>query len=263
MAERFRRKAVNIPDDNIHKGHRERLKRRFRMGGIKGFDDHNILELLLFWAIPLRDTNPLAHKLVSKFCSLNGVLDAPVEALEQVEGIGESAATFLSLVGKVASVYASRMPGLMIDRRYDYDRTGAYILGIMKELEREQVFVMYYDHRMECIGEMMIHAGNINGASFLHRRLAESISLYGAEYVVVAHNHPEGIQIASGDDLDTHKLLKEFLSGIRTGLIEHYVIAPTGYSGIEHRLKQKELEEEQKRAEAEAKAKKQQEAEKQ
>ena len=229
-------------EENLHKGHRERLKRRFRTSGLGSFEDHNVLELLLFFAIPLRDTNPTAHRLIGRFGSLNGVFEAPLEELTRVDGVGESAATLIKLVGQISELCTARKPGLSIDRRYDYDRTGAYLSSALSDADREQVYAMFFDRRMDCLGEMMLHAGSINGAAFVHRKLADALSLYGADYVVLAHNHPGGLHIPSGDDLDTHVQIKKFLSTLRVGLLEHYIIAPTGYSGLEHRERRKYFE---------------------
>ncbi|MBQ9545205.1 MAG: RadC family protein [Clostridia bacterium] len=234
MAENPSRNASK-EDENIHKGHRERLKRRFRMTGIETFEDHNIPELLLFFAIPLRDTNPTAHKLISKFGSLNGALEAPFEELTRVEGVGDNAATLLRLVGQISGICAARKPGLSIDRRYDFERIGSYLKNILADSEREQVYAMFFDHRMECLGEMTLHSGNINGAFFAYRKLADALSVYAADFVVLAHNHPGGVHIPSNDDLDTHAQIKKFLADLRVGLIEHYIIAPSGFSGLEHR----------------------------
>ena len=82
----------------IHDGHREKMRRRFLQGGLEPFADHEALELLLYYAIPRRDTNPIAHALMERYGSLAAVLDAPVEDLQKVEGVGESAAVLLKLV---------------------------------------------------------------------------------------------------------------------------------------------------------------------
>ena len=86
----------------IHDGHREKMRRRFRETGLEGFADHEALELLLYYAIPRRDTNPIAHALMDRYDSLSAVLNAPVEDLQKVEGIGESAAVLLSLVARIS-----------------------------------------------------------------------------------------------------------------------------------------------------------------
>lgn len=84
--------------EQLHKDHRSRLRKRYEENGLDSFEDHNVLELLLFYAIPRRDTNPAAHRLISKFGSLSGVFSASVEELQTVEGIGKSSAEYLALV---------------------------------------------------------------------------------------------------------------------------------------------------------------------
>ena len=86
----------------IHDGHRGRVKRRFLANGLDGFDEHTMLELLLFYSIPRADVNPLAHSLIAKFGSLAGVFDAPVEELTAVEGVSENTATLIKLVPQIS-----------------------------------------------------------------------------------------------------------------------------------------------------------------
>ena len=90
---------------NPHEGHRERLKERFLNEGLLGFHDHNILELLLFYVIPRKDTNEIAHELLREFGSLSAVFDADIELLKQVPGIGDNAATFIKLIPQLARAY--------------------------------------------------------------------------------------------------------------------------------------------------------------
>ena len=91
--------------DSVHKGHRERLKQRFLEEGLDHFTDVQVLELLLFYAIPQKDTNPIAHALLDAFGSLSQVLDAPVEELKKVDGIKGNAATLLALVTQLCRYY--------------------------------------------------------------------------------------------------------------------------------------------------------------
>ena len=98
-----------------HEGHRQRLRRRFLLEGLDNFDEVQVLELLLFYAIPRRDTNPIAHALLEQFGSLSGVLEAPVSALAQVPGMGENGATLLQLVTAASRRWAS--PGSIRTRQ--------------------------------------------------------------------------------------------------------------------------------------------------
>ena len=128
---------------NVHEGHRQRLRDRFLKEGLDGFAPHNVLELLLFYAVPQRDTNELAHRLLTRFGSLSGVLDADFDELCQVEGVGANVATLLKLV-----------PGLA--RRYldDYDENGV-VLTTIEEVgtflrpkfigrNNEMIFLLYF-----------------------------------------------------------------------------------------------------------------------
>ena len=108
----------------IHKGHRERLRRRFLNEGLSSFEAHNILELLLFYCIPQRDTNPLAHQLIQRFGSVSGVLEADVEQLKEIEYIGENAAILLRLVGEICQSYESTRAIKTIEKRYELYKTG-------------------------------------------------------------------------------------------------------------------------------------------
>jgi len=91
--------------ENIHKGHRQRIRQKFMKTGFTAFADHEKLELLLFYAIPMKDTNPIAHNLLNRFKSIGGVFDATYEQLMEVDGISESTAVFLKLVPEMAKEY--------------------------------------------------------------------------------------------------------------------------------------------------------------
>ena len=95
-----------MQNKSIHKDHRQRVRERYLKEGLDGFSEVQVLELLLFYVIPRQDTNPIAHRLIDRFGSLYQVLEAPVEELEKVEGIGPNAALLLSLITAVARVYA-------------------------------------------------------------------------------------------------------------------------------------------------------------
>ena len=111
----------------IHDGHREKMRRRFLETELEGFADHEALELLLYYAIPRRDTNPIAHALMERYGSLSAVLNAPVDDLRQVDGIWESAAILLSLVSKISR--KARLVDVSQDTILNSsERAGAYLL---------------------------------------------------------------------------------------------------------------------------------------
>lgn len=232
MAEGICKNAVK--EQNLHKGHRERLRRRFLNEGLSSFEAHNILELLLFYAVPQRDTNPLAHLLINRFGSVSGVLDADVEQLKEVEYIGENAAVLLSLVGEICHSYESTKAQKTIEKRYELHKTGAYMVKHFQNKQVEEVFFIFYDGEMNYVGERTLHYGSVSSASFSLRMLADAVCSHRAAYVIMAHNHPGGIPIASADDLNTTNEVREFLSKMRVQLVEHYIVAGDRFTTMEH-----------------------------
>ena len=120
---------------NIHKGHRQHMRARFIQGGLEGFADHEALELLLYYAIPQKDTNPLAHALMERYGSLSAVLSAPIEDLIKIEGIGERTAVLLHLVPRMEQKARLSETEQVLDST---GRIGAYLLERFS-LERDEV----------------------------------------------------------------------------------------------------------------------------
>ena len=135
---------------SIHEGHRQRLKDRFRREGLDNFDELYVLELLLFYCIPRKDTNPIAHKLLDHFGSLTAVLEASPEELEKVEGINTSASTFLSLITQVGRYYQVRRaePG---DILRTSDQCGNYLMPYFFGRDTETVFMLCLDAKCKVI----------------------------------------------------------------------------------------------------------------
>ena len=126
---------------SIHEGHRQRVKDRFRREGLDNFDELYVLELLLFYCIPRKDTNPIAHRLLDHFGSLTAVLEASPEELEKVEGINASASTFLSLITQVGRYYQVHRaePG---DILRTSDQCGNYLMPYFFGRDNETVFLL-------------------------------------------------------------------------------------------------------------------------
>ena len=188
----------------IHDGHREKMRRRFLETGLEGFADHEALELLLYYAIPRRDTNPIAHALMERYDSLSGVLNAPVEDLEKVEGIGESAAILLSLVSRLSrkARIADASQETILNSS---ERAGAYLL------ER-------------FAGERLAE-GDVASADLNIRKVVEMALLTSASAVILAHNHPSGVAVPSSSDEAATRQVAEALRTIGVRLVDHIVAA--------------------------------------
>ena len=217
----------------IHDGHRQRLKERFRKEGLDGFTDIQALELLLFYALPRQDTNPIAHELLERFGNFADVLDTPVEKLTMVDGIGEHAALFLKTVQALSRYYD--LSKIRQERCLPtIDDCGRYLVPFFKNRRNETVFLLSLDAKLKVLDCQEVGEGSINYASVPVRRVVEMALEAGATSVVLAHNHPSGIAIPSADDVQTTRRLARALASVEITLVDHIVVADDDYVSMVH-----------------------------
>ena len=209
---------------SIHDGHRQRLKDRFRQEGLDKFDEIQVLELLLFYAIPQRHTNPLAHRLLDHFGSVAQVLQAPVEELEKISGVGANAATLLSLTTALARYYMVNR-GTQTAILTSTEMCGDYLLPHFVGRRNETVFLLCLDAKCKVLCCKEVGEGSVNSASVPIRRIVEMALSMNATSVVLAHNHPSGLAIPSHEDVQTTKRLALALDAVEIDLVDHIVVA--------------------------------------
>lgn len=211
-----------------HKGHRDRLKKRFAEQGLDTFTDIQALELLLFFAIPQKDTNPLAHALLDHFGSISQVLEANAEELKKVPGISDHAATLITLVVELGRFYqvdaAQRMECLTT-----LDACGEYMVPYFFGRNRETVFLLCLDAKCKVLCCKEIGEGSINSASISVRKVVETALSANATTVVLAHNHPSGVALPSGEDVETTRRVAAALGAVEIQLADHIVVAEGDY----------------------------------
>ena len=209
---------------SIHSGHRQRMKERFLKEGLDSFSEVQVLEMLLFYCIPRQDTNPLAHMLLERFGSLAAVLEASPDELRKVPGIGESAAIFLPLVLETGRYYMiSRQENQVI--LTNVEQCGRYMIPYFHGRRNETVFLLCLDAKCKVICCKEVGEGSVNSASVPIRRIVEMALGANATSVVLAHNHPSGIAVPSGDDVQTTRRLAMALSAVEIQLVDHIVVA--------------------------------------
>ena len=212
---------------SIHDGHRQRLKDRFLREGLDGFTDIQVLELLLFYVVPRKDTNPIAHDLLDRFGSLARVLDAPVIRLTEVNGISENGATFLKLVREIERRYAlSQGEEIILNTIEDCCE---YLTRFFKGKRNETVFLLSLDAKLKLLSCREVGEGSVNYASVPIRRCVEMALEDGATSVILAHNHPSGLAVPSTDDVVTTRRLAMALSAVEIQLVDHIVVADDDY----------------------------------
>ena len=213
---------------SIHAGHRNRMKERFCNEGLDNFEEHQVLELLLFYCIPRVDTNPIAHALLDRFGSLAQVMEAPVEELEKVQGIGHNAAVFLSLVTAAGRYYQinSAMRNVMIN---SVEECGKYLLPFFYGKRNEIVYLLCLDAKCKVLCCKEIGEGSVNSAGVPIRRIVEMALAANATTVVLAHNHPSGLAVPSEADVLTTRRIAAALATVEIGLIDHIVVADNDF----------------------------------
>ena len=208
----------------VHDGHRERMKQKLLEQGLDVFDDHNVLELLLFYSMPRKDTNPLAHQLMDSFGSLEAIFEAPTEELEKISGIGENTVTLLKLIPEVSRRY-------MIDKnRFDNildstKKAGAYLAARFLYERDEVVYVICLDPKCKVICCKELFRGVANSAEISVRKIAELALAKNATGIIISHNHTSGIALPSIEDEHTTKRIKMALSSMGISLIDHIIVA--------------------------------------
>ena len=208
----------------IHDGHREKMRQRFLKSGLDAFADHEALELLLYYAIPRRDTNPIAHALMERYGSLSAVLAAPVEDLKKVEGVGESAAILLKLAPQLyrkAKMSDAEQETILSS----VERVGAYLLDRFAGEKNEVVYQLCLDRKGKLLACKKLGEGGVTSADLDIRRLVENALLTGASSVVLAHNHPSGVALPSRDDYAATDRAKTALAVVGVALTDHIIVA--------------------------------------
>lgn len=216
---------------SIHQGHRQRLKDRFRQEGLDNFNELHVLELILFYCIPRKDTNPIAHRLLDHFGSLKAVLEATPEELEKVEGVSEATSTFLPMITEVARYYQ-----VQCAEKGEVLRTiqqcGEYLVPYFFGREKEVVFLLCLDAKCKVICCKLVGEGSVNSANVPIRRVVEIALGVNASTVVLAHNHPTGLALPSADDVQTTQRVAAALEMVDVVLADHIVVSRDDFVSV-------------------------------
>jgi DNA repair protein RadC len=225
-----------MEDKPAYLDHRKRLRARFHKNGIEGMHDYEVLELLLTYAIPRKDTKPLARALLARFGGLTGLLDAETKEIEAVERIGPISSTLIRLVKELCTAYlAEKM------KRGDVVSSPQGVLDFARMklagLPREAFMAVFLNSKNRVLGHKVIHEGTVDRAVIYPRRIVEEALAHKAASIIFVHNHPSGDAEPSPEDKQLTRALIEAAGTIDLRVLDHVIIGREDYfSFVENRL---------------------------
>ncbi|MEN6414630.1 MAG: DNA repair protein RadC [Veillonellales bacterium] len=214
--------------ETMHEGHRKRVRARYLSEGLDTFADHQVLEMLLFYAVPMKDTNELAHKMIGEFGSLAGLFEADPQDIRQRCGVSENTAILVSLIPSLTRRYFKgkwgEKPALSSSAK-----AGEYIVSLFAGRVYEAFYLVCLDaqNRVNCAA--MVHEGTINEAPVYPRIIVETALRHQANSVVLAHNHPGGTQQPSAADKEVTKRIAAALGAIAIHVNDHIIVSGDQY----------------------------------
>ena len=217
--------------DKVHTGHRQRMRSKLEIHGARIFDTYEILEMLLYFVIPYKDTNPVAKELLNKFGSLDGVLTATAEELNAVSGIGERASELLRVIGELTLPYDDYLSErLCFD---NYHRVGEYFVDYFKNNDDDRIIMVLLDSGMQYIDLVKIPGSDYESGAVLPKYFIDAALSAGASVALTAHYHKYGPPMHTHGDKVAEHLIHDELENVGVTLAEQYVIFAGQYYGCD------------------------------
>lgn len=231
---------METKDKKLHTGHRQRLKDKVRESGLKVLKDHEVLELLLTYTIPQKDTNPTGHKLLETFGNLAGVLNADYKDLKKVKGVGEETALFLSLYPQVFELYLQDKTKKDIFLRNTRECANFFRDNYTIQ-NSEVLYVVCLNSMSKFIKAFEIKGYSDSGISLDIKQIAEQISSKNIKNIVLYHTHPSGNVAPSDQDVFATREILQMCCLLNVNLCDHLIFNETehysfGSSGLLHKL---------------------------
>lgn len=215
---------------NEHSGHRSRMRERFLHTHFDGFEEHQILEMILYYVYPRTDTNPLAHRLIENFGSIASVLDASVDALIDA-GLTKNAATFLVMLPDISRVYLKDRNNNQ-SKIIDFERLGEYFTAKFIGRDEETMILLLADAKGKEVYCGVVSKGSIHASEAPVRRIVDLSMRYNAATAVIAHNHPSGVALPSQADIKATTTISNALNLIGVMLVDHLIISDDDFVSL-------------------------------
>lgn len=225
------RKMPDAKEKPHYLGHRDRLRERFIATGGDGMPDYEILELLLYQAIPRRDVKPIAKALLSEFGSLGAVLSATPAKLQQVNGVGETTAVALK-VSHAAGLRIARQQIMQKDAIGSWDQVLDYCKAAMGYEAVEQTRILFLDRKNKLIADEVQQQGTIDHTPLYPREVVKRALELNASAIILVHNHPSGDPTPSRGDIDMTKQVQDAAEKLGIALHDHVVIGRSDHASF-------------------------------
>ena len=230
-ARQGRETMSKVKDKPIHADHRARMQARVRRDGLDSLAEHEALEYLLFFAIPRKNTNPIAHALIQRFGNFCRVLEASEEELEQVEGIGPASARLIHSILEFSRYYGLRRRRTRVSLR-ETEKAIEYVRPLFFGLQQEALYLIAMDEHFTPLRDIRIAEGLPNKLTFDLSKLARAAVATGCTCAILAHNHPSGLAIASEADFATTVQVVKSLGLLGIDVLDHLIIAADDASSM-------------------------------
>lgn len=220
---------------NNAKGHRERVRKKFLENGFNGLEDYEILELLLFYVIPRKDTKAIAKELIKKFKNLANVLKADTLELKTINGLGDVAITFLKMIGALpARIYKDELKNQKLikddkNKITDKEVLLSFLRNKIGYEDVEKFYVIYLSSSNEVIAFEESSSGTLDRSSIYPREIYKRVIMENAKSIIIAHNHPSGNTCPSKCDIDITNEIAKGLKNFGALLLEHIIITRDSY----------------------------------
>ncbi|MDR2903577.1 MAG: DNA repair protein RadC [Clostridiales bacterium] len=220
--------GTGVKKKAVHSGHRERVRERYIHHGLDVFADHEVLELLLFYCIPMRDTNELAHKMLDAFGTLHNLFDATPQEIARRCKVALSTAVLISMIPALYKRYSaakwSKRADLSSSRK-----AGEYAISLFAGETNECFFMICLDSQSCLLRTILVSRGTVDETQIYPRKIVEFALQYNAVSVILVHNHPGTSLSPSKNDIEATRRIMETLTSIDVNVIDHIIVGGTQY----------------------------------
>lgn len=218
-------------EENIHAGHRDRMRKRFKENGFSGWEEHEVIEYMLYRIHRRANTNPIAHELIKKCGGFSQVWSASELVLKKTDFVGDKCAEYLFELGEFVN-YCNKKHNVKDRMSLNFKNTEQYLEALFKGKTIEYFYMICLNSKMEVLDEKILFKGSFESTEINMNEIIRYAVEINAASVVLAHNHPSGILIASDADISATKIIAAALRMIKVKVAEHFIVTDDGCIGI-------------------------------